>query len=144
MNAVAFQITSLTIVYSTVYSRRKSKKTSMLRAFVRRIHRWPVNSQHKWPLTRRKCFHLMTSSHYAHGSHFLMSCCGLAASFFPYSSGLFHCMGNLTIASVNVKFWVWYMDHINPQRTALYSKTKPCIFCGIHSTSRLVPRGPSQ
>ena len=32
MSALASEITSLTIVYSTVYSRRKSKKTSMLRA----------------------------------------------------------------------------------------------------------------
>ena len=31
MSAMAFQITSLTIVYSTVYSRRRSKKTSKLR-----------------------------------------------------------------------------------------------------------------
>ena len=31
MSALAFQITSLTIVYSTVYSRRRSKKTSKLR-----------------------------------------------------------------------------------------------------------------
>ena len=30
-------------------------------AFVRGIHRSPVNSPHKWPVTR-KCFHLMTSS----------------------------------------------------------------------------------
>ena len=31
MNMIASQITSLTIVYSTVYSRRKSKKASKLR-----------------------------------------------------------------------------------------------------------------
>ena len=31
MSAIASQITSVTIVYSTVYSRRRSKKTSMLR-----------------------------------------------------------------------------------------------------------------
>ena len=43
--------------------RRRSKKISKLRVtgFVRRIHRWPVNSTHKGPVTR-KCFHLMTSS----------------------------------------------------------------------------------
>ena len=29
--------------------------------FVRKIHRWPMNSPHKWPGTR-KCFHLMTSA----------------------------------------------------------------------------------
>ena len=43
--------------------RRRSRKhqSSASLAFVRRIHRWPVNSPHKWPVTR-KCFHLMTSS----------------------------------------------------------------------------------
>ena len=63
MSAMASQITSLTIVYSTIYSfadQRKHQSSASL-AFVRRIHRWPVNSPHKGPVTR-KCFHLMTSS----------------------------------------------------------------------------------
>ena len=62
MKAMASQITSLTIVYSTVYSgadQRKHQISASL-AFVRGIHR-PVNSPHKRPVTR-KCFHLMTSS----------------------------------------------------------------------------------
>ena len=52
MGTVASQITSFTIVYSTVYSgadQRKQSSASL--AFVRRIHRWPVNSPHKWPVT---------------------------------------------------------------------------------------------
>ena len=60
MSAMASQITSLTIVYSTVYSgvdQRKHQSSASL-AFVRGIHRWLVNSPHK----RGKCFHLMTSS----------------------------------------------------------------------------------
>ena len=63
MGAIAHQTTSLTIVYSTVYSgadQRKHQSSASL-AFVRGIHRRPVNSLHKWPVTR-KCFHLMTSS----------------------------------------------------------------------------------
>ena len=63
MSAMASQITSLTIVYSSVYSvadQRKHQSSASL-AFVRGIHRWPVNSPHKGPVTR-KCFHLMTSS----------------------------------------------------------------------------------
>ena len=56
MGAMASQITSLTIVYSTVYSgadhRRKHQSSASL-AFVRGIHRWPGNSSHKWPLTRK-------------------------------------------------------------------------------------------
>ena len=63
MSATASRITSLTIVYSTVYSgadQRKHQGSASL-AFVRGIQRGPVNSPHKWPVTW-KCFHLMTSS----------------------------------------------------------------------------------
>ena len=55
MGAVASQITSLKIVYSTVYSdvdQRKHQSSESL-AFVRGIHRGPVNSPHKWPVTRK-------------------------------------------------------------------------------------------
>ena len=55
MGAVASQITSLKIVHSTVYSdadQRKHQSSASL-AFVRGIHRWPVNSPHKWPVTRK-------------------------------------------------------------------------------------------
>ena len=63
MGAMASQITSLRIVYSTVYSgadQRKHQSSASL-VFVRGIHRWPVNSPHKWPVTRKK-FQLVTSS----------------------------------------------------------------------------------
>ena len=52
---MASQITSLTIVYSTVYlgaDQRKHQSTVSL-AFVQGIHRGPVNSPHKWPVTRK-------------------------------------------------------------------------------------------
>ena len=55
MGAMTSQITSLTIVYSTVYSRadqRKQQSTESL-AFVWGIPRWPENSPHKWPVTRK-------------------------------------------------------------------------------------------
>ena len=55
MDAIASQITSLTIVYSTVYSgtdQRKNQSSASL-AFVWGIHRGPVNSPHKWPVTRK-------------------------------------------------------------------------------------------
>ena len=54
MGAMASQITSLTIVYSAVYSGKDQRKhqSSASLAFVRGIHRWPVNSPHKWPVTR--------------------------------------------------------------------------------------------
>ena len=55
MGSIASQITSLTIVYSTVYSdadQRKHQSSASL-AFVREIHRGPVNFPHKWPVTRK-------------------------------------------------------------------------------------------
>ena len=55
MGAIASQITSLTTVYSTLYSdadQRKHQSSASL-AFVRGIHRWPVNSPHKGPVTRK-------------------------------------------------------------------------------------------
>ena len=55
MGAIASQITSLTIVYSTVYSDADQSKhqSSASLAFVREIHRGPVNFPHKWPVTRK-------------------------------------------------------------------------------------------
>ena len=55
MSAMVSQITSITIVYSTLYSgadQRKHQSSASL-AFVRGIHRWPVNSPHKGHVTRK-------------------------------------------------------------------------------------------
>ena len=55
MGDIASQITSLAIVYSTVYSgtdQRKHRSSASL-DFVRGIHRRPVNSPHNWPVTRK-------------------------------------------------------------------------------------------
>ena len=56
MGSMASQITSLTIIYSTVYSDADQRKHQSLAslAFVRGIHRWSVNSPHKWPATRKR------------------------------------------------------------------------------------------
>ena len=55
MGAMASQITSLAVVYSTVYSgadQRKHQNPASL-AFVRGIPRWPMNSPHNGPVTRK-------------------------------------------------------------------------------------------
>ena len=55
MSTMVNQISSLAIVYSTVYSgaaQTKHQRSASL-AFVRGIHRWPVNSSHKEPVTRK-------------------------------------------------------------------------------------------
>ena len=56
MGAMASQITSLRIVYSTVYAGADQSKhqSSASLAFVWVIHRGPVNSPHKRPVTRKK------------------------------------------------------------------------------------------
>ena len=55
MGMMASQITRLTTVYSTVYSGTDQRKhqSSVSPVFVRGIHRWPLNSPHKWPVTRK-------------------------------------------------------------------------------------------
>ena len=52
MGVTVCQITSLTIVCSTIYSdadQRKHQNSASL-AFVQGIHQWTVNSPHKWPV----------------------------------------------------------------------------------------------
>ena len=55
MDAMASQITCLTIVYSTVYTGADQRihQSSTSLAFVRGMPRWPVNSPYKWPITRK-------------------------------------------------------------------------------------------
>ena len=55
MSAIASQITSLMMVYSIVYSDadQRHHQSSASLAFVWGIHRGPVNSPHKWPVTRK-------------------------------------------------------------------------------------------
>ena len=56
MGAMESQITSFTIVYSAYHSedpdQRKHQSSASL-AFVRGIHRRPVNSMRKWSVTRK-------------------------------------------------------------------------------------------
>ena len=55
MTAMASQITSLTNVHLSVYSGvdQREHQSSASLAFVRGIHRWPVNSPHNGPVTRK-------------------------------------------------------------------------------------------
>ena len=62
MSATASQITGISIVYSTICSGADQRKyqSSPSLTFERGIHRWPVDSPHKGPVTR-KCIYSMTS-----------------------------------------------------------------------------------
>ena len=55
MGTIACQFTSVSIIYLTVSTgadQRKHQSSASL-AIVRGIHRGPVNSLHKWPVTRK-------------------------------------------------------------------------------------------
>ena len=51
MSAITSQVTGVSIIYSTTCSGTYQSSASL--AFVRGIHRWPVNSPHKRPVTRK-------------------------------------------------------------------------------------------
>ena len=55
MSAIASQITGVSVVYSIGGSGpdQRNHQSSASLAFVRGIHRWPVNSPHKGPVTRK-------------------------------------------------------------------------------------------
>ena len=55
MGAMVSQIPGVSIVYSTVCSgaSQRNHQSSASLVFVRGIHRWPVNSPHKGPVTRK-------------------------------------------------------------------------------------------
>ena len=53
ISAMASQITSPTIVYSTVYPGADQRKHQTSLAFLMGIHQWPVNSPHKGPVARK-------------------------------------------------------------------------------------------
>ena len=106
MSATASEITSLMIAYSTFYSgadERKHQSSASL-AFVRGIHRWPVNSTHKGPVTWKifpfddvimymenlYCIHLNSSIvkwYFAHAMTVELSC-HLPYSTVPYMPGV--------------------------------------------------------
>ena len=78
MGTIASQITSLTIVYSTVYSDADESKHQSYAslAFVPGIRRRPVNSPHKWPVTRKmRPFDdvIMLHAHIGMGKHILFT-----------------------------------------------------------------------
>ena len=55
MSKMASQITGITIVYLTIClgADQRKHKNSVSLAFVKGIHQWTVNSQHKWPVMRK-------------------------------------------------------------------------------------------
>ena len=130
MTPMASQITSLTVVYSTVYSdgdQRKHQSSASL-AFVRGIHRDRWISRTKGQL-RGKCFHLMSSSCFAkinipvrlHTSPFplchLRATSTCEASMIEYIETRFATFGHLTprktifnAFAMGVLKFIWYQN----------------------------------
>ena len=107
MGAIASQITSLTAVYSTVYSDADQGKhqSSTSLAFVWGIHRGPVNSttNGQW---RGKCFHLMTSSC---PEHFLLTWLSYYIQYKVWEGGVTYQLPNL---NDEVEDWEWINNSI--------------------------------
>ena len=115
IRSMVFQITSLTIVNSTINSgadQRKHQSSASLDV-VRGIHRWPVNSPHKWPATRKMfpfddvimhwcvmpCCVVVMSSFMGPGVRFKNTCelVNLGSRKLPliYKPHIFECMGKI-------------------------------------------------
>ena len=104
MTMLASQITSLTFVYSIVHSGvdlRKHQSSASL-AFVREIHRGPVNFPHKWPVTRKM---------------------------FPFDDVI---MGNLSIAPASLKrpwkLWVNGLNEVIGKPKYNHNKVQPILW----------------
>ena len=148
MSMMASQITSHTIVYSTVYSgtnQRKHQSSASL-AFVWRIYQWLVNSPHKWPVTWKmfpfddviiwtgwplQCWIELVLLHQSHPSHWQNGACHSGYSFQTillvpnhYYKMSFH----LTKKSISTPL----EDHLSKDKDPYYedkTMTKVYYFC---------------
>ena len=96
MGTMASQITSLTIVYSIFHSgadHRKHQSSASL-DFVRRIHWWPVNSPHKWPVARN----MFLTSSCKFNELWRKHICNMHENF----AGYFCEIGRMNITTVNI------------------------------------------
>ena len=132
MGLIASQITSLTIVYSIIYSdadQRKHQSSASL-AFVRGIHRGPVNSPHKWPVTRKmfpfddvimlvdSIWNLQVCNN-AHKHQWIVKITSTWTVFFPWSKQnlfLFYYKGSMNLNSNLVKLICLLYHHEQLER----------------------------
>ena len=115
MGSIASQITSLTIVFASVYSdadQGKHQNFASL-AFVWGIHRRPVNSPHKWPVTWKT---------------------------FPFDDVIMRCLSLVFIQAWNVsEFWEWewiLTETVRDRDINLHSKkwiNGGQMYCYIHA-----------
>ena len=117
-SVMASRITSLTIVYSTVYSGTDQRKHNCLTslAFLRGIHRSPVNSLHKVPVTR-KMFPfdevIMLSLNIDQGHVPERSDCTMSQNLknARFKCNVFISFWYLSGVSALILWWKWYVNH---------------------------------
>ena len=112
MTTIASQITSLTIVSSTVYSGADQSKhqSSASLAFVWGIHRGPVNSPHKWPVTPKM---------------------------FPFDDVIMHMVPPVLLASEVTLKHMGKSSNTRPQQTSTQGSNRRtlCILYSIYSAA---------
>ena len=126
MSAMASQITSLTTVYPTVYSgadQRKHQSYASL-AFVRGIHRWPVNSPNKGPVTRK----MMTSLRITYLPHVIESSGPCSALCYGTTHGMHH-HGTIDILVKGTHYNDAIMSAMASQITSL-TTVYPTVYSG--------------
>ena len=129
MGSIASQITSLTIVYSIVYSdadQRKHQSSASL-AFVRGIHRGPVNSPHKWPVTRKM---------FPFDDVIMMSAAGLTSPYASTSTVMTKFWPRLNIKAVFPGMGFHYKDKTVASPSYLYNGNaytgkSPSLYCSV-------------
>ena len=132
MGTIASQITSLTSVYSTVYSGADQSKhqSSTSLAFVWGIHRGPVNSPHKWPVTRKMfpfddvimvCIHPSTQLD-LHRLSTIVSSLSLSLSL------------SLTLSLLSLSLYLSTMNYLHSKNIA-----KVIIYLSIYLTHLILP-----
>ena len=118
MSAMVSQITGVSTVYSTVFSRADQRRhqSSVSLAFVKGIHRWPSNSPHNGPVTR-KMFPfddvIMKKVVYAR-NHFL--------KYRPFVRWSFHAMLMIHILYI----WLIYIYRLKSNILHKFSKVISC------------------
>ena len=119
IGAMASQITSITIAYSTVYSgadQRKHQSSASL-AFVRGINRGPVNAPHKWPVTRKN-----DSTWWRH--HEFITCYACISSICQQVWDLYELLGDVPVPCRYIITNVWTLT---PRRSWKYMWPNPLI-----------------
>ena len=152
MGAIASQITSLPFDYSTVYSdtdQRKHQSSASL-AFVWGIHRWPVNSPHKWPVTRKmfpfddvimSCFCLNMTPFILQLHKFKVVISGI---YFlaEYYTTTYHCKTNTCVQRSGnmINGFVMVQHKLSPGRGCIYDLCTGCFRSGCRFHAMTAPQ----